>query len=223
MMGTIITHYDYTGSNAGLEGRVRDFMQLMEDMALLIPTVLGVVLGVGSMAGDLEPRLMGFWRSRPVQIGAFFWSKYAVALAGVWVLLVVLLGSVMVWHHMDISGWRKHPMIFDVMDMARMAGWLSLVVTVTMFLYVLIRRAIYAVVLTAVVLMAIYWGAESCLSTFVEWVGRVMAKQSLVGLDALASVSEIGILLAAAAGVAVLTRVALGLDWRVGGDGVKFG
>jgi ABC-type transport system involved in multi-copper enzyme maturation permease subunit len=43
--------------------------------------ILALLLGVVAFAGDLEPRVNTFWRSRPISPSQWFWSKYFVALS----------------------------------------------------------------------------------------------------------------------------------------------
>ncbi len=43
--------------------------------------LLSLLLGVVAFAGDLEPKVSTFWRSRPISPTLWFWSKYLIALS----------------------------------------------------------------------------------------------------------------------------------------------
>ncbi|HWB12388.1 MAG TPA: hypothetical protein VG826_24400 [Pirellulales bacterium] len=53
-------------------------------------TITAMVLGVGGYAGDLQPGVREFWRSRPIGVGGWFWTKYFTGAA---VLLAVFDGA----------------------------------------------------------------------------------------------------------------------------------
>ena len=206
-------------SGSGQEFRIsealRSFVESLFFMVMIVPTVVGVILGVGSMAGDLEPRLMGFWRSQPMRAGPFFWSKYIVALSGIWVLLIVLFAAAMAGIHVlaldrDPQGWSglNALKIVDALIMLTVvAGWVAMVLTVTMFLYVLIRRAIYVVVLAAGMLWAILAGIGL-------WMDHYPLREARQNQEFLVGMLAMGVIVTV--GLAVLTQVALGRDWRVG-------
>ncbi len=50
--------------------------------------LLSLLLGVVAFAGDLEPKVNTFWRSRPISPTLWFWSKYLIALGS----LIVAIG-----------------------------------------------------------------------------------------------------------------------------------
>ena len=43
--------------------------------------VLAILIGVGAVIGDVQPGVNTFWRSRPISPQAWYWTKYAVGLA----------------------------------------------------------------------------------------------------------------------------------------------
>jgi hypothetical protein len=49
--------------------------------------ILALLLGIAAFAGDLEPRINTFWRSRPISPTRWFWTKYAVAFASLLVTI----------------------------------------------------------------------------------------------------------------------------------------
>lgn len=58
--------------------------------------LLSLLLGVVAFAGDLEPKLNTFWRSRPISPTLWFWSKYLIALSSL-VLAIVLPALICFW------------------------------------------------------------------------------------------------------------------------------
>ena len=58
--------------------------------------VLSLLLGVVAFAGDLEPKVNTFWRSRPISPSLWFWSKYLIALGSL-VLAIMLPVLVCFW------------------------------------------------------------------------------------------------------------------------------
>lgn len=56
--------------------------------AVAMACVTSVVLGVGPMAGDLEPHTRAFWQSQPISFRQWFWTKYLIGLSGTAILLL---------------------------------------------------------------------------------------------------------------------------------------
>ena len=57
----------------------------------VIGAFVAVVVGVGAFAGELQPGISAFWRSRPIEPSAWFWTKF---LTGAAALLLILEGPV---------------------------------------------------------------------------------------------------------------------------------
>jgi hypothetical protein len=55
--------------------------------------LLSLLLGIAAFAGDLEPKVNTFWRSRPISPSLWFWTKYSVALASL--LLAIGLPAIL--------------------------------------------------------------------------------------------------------------------------------
>jgi hypothetical protein len=53
--------------------------------------VIALVVGVGAFVAEMQPRLLAFWRSRPVNPSHWFWTKY---ITGTATILVFLLGPI---------------------------------------------------------------------------------------------------------------------------------
>jgi len=79
-------------SRRGITGAAWDAMgvilQAMIVAGAVIPLLLSVVLGVGSLAGDLEERIVNFWRGQPISPARLFWTKYLVSAVGILLLLI---------------------------------------------------------------------------------------------------------------------------------------
>ena len=48
---------------------------------------LALLIGVGTFAPDLEPGINAFWRSRPISVHQWFWSKFVIGFGGLLVTL----------------------------------------------------------------------------------------------------------------------------------------
>ena len=48
---------------------------------------LALLIGVGTFAPDLEPGISTFWRSRPISVHQWFWSKFVIGFVGLLVTL----------------------------------------------------------------------------------------------------------------------------------------
>jgi ABC-type transport system involved in multi-copper enzyme maturation permease subunit len=199
LVGALVAAGNSRGADPALA-----FVDLTGMLALVAPTAVALMLGTESMARDLEPGMMGFWRSRPIRTAAFFWSKYFVALAGVWLLLLVLAGMAFLGMHLQPLANDELRGELGQMTLTALAGWLPLVLTVTMLLYALLRRAIYAVISAVMVLAAILYGTAAWLDTHRLILDDVQWVLALTGI-------------AAAAGLAILTHAALERNWGLHG------
>lgn len=70
------------------------FRSRLPSIMWFVGMLWAALVGVGVFAGDLRPQLFGFWRSRPIGVGWWFWCKFLVGLAAV---LLVLDGTT-IWY-----------------------------------------------------------------------------------------------------------------------------
>jgi hypothetical protein len=89
ILATLITATEYASSD-----QVESFRSQLPRIICIVGMLWSTVVGVGVFAGDLRPQLFGFWRSRPIGVGWWFWCKFLVGLAAV---LLVLDGTT-IWY-----------------------------------------------------------------------------------------------------------------------------
>ena len=106
----------------------------------VIGMLLALVIGVGTFAGELQPGISAFWRSRPIQPSAWFWTKF---LTGAAALLFILEGPVVAMYALP-----------GVTNLAVEDGYLIclplshlLIYTAAVCLACLLRQAVYAGIL----------------------------------------------------------------------------
>src|SRR5437764_15316021 len=75
---------------------VRELLEIFATVAVIGGIVLALLIGVGTFAPDLEPRVNTFWRSRPISASAWFWSKYMIG-AGAMILTLGLPALAATW------------------------------------------------------------------------------------------------------------------------------
>ena len=62
-------------------------LEAVEDQPF--PAFLALIIAVGTVCRDLEPRLKSFWQSRPIPITHWFWKKYLTGLGIVFLAFIV--------------------------------------------------------------------------------------------------------------------------------------
>lgn len=67
----------------------RYFASASRIISLMFGTIWSLVVAVGLYADDLQPRLQHFWQARPLSMSTWFWTKFAIGLG---LVLVVLDG-----------------------------------------------------------------------------------------------------------------------------------
>src|SRR5437764_546166 len=75
---------------------VRELLEIFATVAVIGGIVLALLVGVGTFAPDLKPRVNTFWRSRPISASAWFWSKYMIG-AGAMLLTIGLPALAATW------------------------------------------------------------------------------------------------------------------------------
>jgi hypothetical protein len=107
--------------------------------------VIALVVGVGAFVAEMQPRLLGFWRSRPVNPSHWFWTKY---LTGATVVLVFLLGPVVL---VGTCVWLMGADLTSPRHLLNSAVWswiLMFAFTTAVCVTCLVRQAVYAGILS---------------------------------------------------------------------------
>lgn len=143
--------------------RLSRTLELFPVIALLGGFLLALLIGVGTFAADLEPRVNTFWRSRPISASAWFWSKYLIGAAAMLLTLGLPALCCACW----LYG-RNLPadqaVEFVLVTVAWGLAWL-LVFAVAAATACVVRHTLYASILTTGVVIAfvatVFWRAST--------------------------------------------------------------
>jgi ABC-type transport system involved in multi-copper enzyme maturation permease subunit len=121
------------------------FSAIMAGMFAMTATLggyaLALLIGVGTFAPDLEPGVSAFWRSRPISVHQWFWSKFVIGFVALLVTLGVptlILGEVAMrslYHRVTPAG-----------PMWVLLGWFG-IYSAAVFSTCLIRHVLYSAIL----------------------------------------------------------------------------
>jgi hypothetical protein len=175
-------------------------------MMLWAGTVTAVIVAVGSFAGDLQPAVWAFWRSRPISPAAWFWTKY---LAGAAAVLLFLDGPLLVVS----CAWTGSPLRSlgaDVLLDCSLAMHL-LAYTAAVCMTCWVRQGVYAGILSVAALLAVVTAPINR-----PWLARFDLTQVLGAADLRGFAHGAwfsGVYLPFAAGMSALALAALTLAW----------
>ena len=82
---TAVTHL--VTDSTETTGNLRQFANSLRDSSFILAQLWAAIVGAGLFHSELDPQLGKFWRTRPIPLGNWFWSKFVV---GIVVTLVVL-------------------------------------------------------------------------------------------------------------------------------------
>ncbi|MEX2310389.1 MAG: hypothetical protein WD738_22670 [Pirellulales bacterium] len=120
----------------------KEFLEVFSSVSLTLGFIIALVLGIGVCLYDVSPRVNAFWRSRPVQPDAWFWTKFFTGL--IVLLLALYLPLVFVaWLaqlHSSADIWQPEALIFPLVHVA--------VFSAAVAMTCLVRQAVYAAILS---------------------------------------------------------------------------
>ncbi len=125
---------------------------LAEDYAfasIMVGMLMALIVGVGVQFYDIVPQLNALWRSRPINVDLWFWTKF---LSGLAILLAAIYGPLIAFSLLgDDSGLAHatHP------DMIAMSTLLIALFAAAVAMTSLVRQALYAAILS---MAAMYFG-----------------------------------------------------------------
>jgi ABC-type transport system involved in multi-copper enzyme maturation permease subunit len=122
--------------------------------------VLAILIGVGTVAGDLAPPVNTFWRSRPISASAWYWTKYVLGMAAI-VATIALPTLVMLPYTQgtDVTGKG----LFWSLLLWALAFSLALTMTC------LFRQPLRASILTVGAVAILYAAVQACFGSFSPW------------------------------------------------------
>ena len=93
----------------------------------------GLLIGIGTFIGELQERVLEFWRSRPIRPALWFWAKYFTGLAASALFLAIPIAA---------SGQYGRNLAMAFLP------WLAIVYSLAVCLTCLVRHSFYAGVLS---------------------------------------------------------------------------
>lgn len=133
---------------------------------MIVGVMVAVVAGIGVFLDDLSPGLNGFWRSRPIKIGQWFFVKYVVGLLVtiVTIALPLMAAALYVWlapDDLSVSNLRDDG---DVRHFALLGGIGQVVVyNYAIAAIVLLRRPIHAA-FSAIAVALLTWVSSAMIA-----------------------------------------------------------
>lgn len=95
--------------------------------------VVALLIGIGTFIGELQGRMLDFWRSRPIEPALWFWTKFVTGLAAAALLLAAPIAC---------SG------VYGVTVILVSLPWLAVVYSLAMCMTCCVRHAFYAGILS---------------------------------------------------------------------------
>jgi hypothetical protein len=135
-------------------------MQVLAFALWLGGFVLAILIGVGTVAGDLAPPVNTFWRSRPISASAWYWTKYWLGMAAIVATIALpTLAMLPYTQGTDITGkgWFWSLLLWALA--------FSLALTMTC----LFRQALRASILTIGAVAILYCAVQACYTSFSSW------------------------------------------------------
>lgn len=132
------------------------FAEMTAGVTVVIGFIVAIVVGVGVCLHDSSPGLGTFWRSRPIQVDMWFWTKFFTGLA-------ILAAAFYVPQLVAMFAFHRDPMNYILRDEV-LAAQISVfaVFAAAVMMTCMIRQAVYSAILSMGV---VYGGA---------WIGVVL-------------------------------------------------
>ena len=129
----------------GFEGfRLGEVGAVLGGISISVAFLTTMVAGIGVYLEDLKPHVHSFWRSRPLNLGMWFGIKFVVG----WIVLATTFGGLLLVSAILRAG----PLPNNWTDVAMEIGfftWLfTLIYTLAMGTYCVVRQPLYAAVIT---------------------------------------------------------------------------
>jgi ABC-type transport system involved in multi-copper enzyme maturation permease subunit len=115
--------------------------------------VLAILIGVGTVAADLQPSVNTFWRSRPISASAWYWTKYALGMAAI--VATIAIPTLITLPYTGGTDVTRKGLIWSVL-LWELAFSLALTMTC------LFRQALRASILTVGAVAILYCAVQTC-------------------------------------------------------------
>lgn len=139
---------------------VRAGMNALADALWLGGFVLAILIGVGTVAADLQPSVNTFWRSRPISASAWYWTKYWLGMTAI--LVTIAAPTLITLPYTGGTDITDKGLFWSVL---LWAVAFSLALTMTC----LFRQALRASILTVGAVAVLYAAVQTCCGWFSPW------------------------------------------------------
>jgi ABC-type transport system involved in multi-copper enzyme maturation permease subunit len=109
------------------------FPEGLADAGVTVGMVVALLIGIGTFIGELQGRMLDFWRSRPIEPALWFWTKFVTGLAAAALLLAAPIAC---------SG------VYGVTVILVSLPWLAVVYSLAVCMTCCVRHAFYAGILS---------------------------------------------------------------------------
>jgi ABC-type transport system involved in multi-copper enzyme maturation permease subunit len=123
----------FAGWLSMLDAQRGEFAEALSVAGITVAMLAGLLVGIGTFIGELQPRMMDFWRSRPIEPAFWFWTKYFTGLAAISLFLATPI----------VASGREGVFMALVF-----LPWLATVYSLAVCLTCLVRHSFYAGVLS---------------------------------------------------------------------------
>jgi ABC-type transport system involved in multi-copper enzyme maturation permease subunit len=159
VMGNFLLYY-----NMSAVKNWPDLGELLISIAFPIGFLLSMIVGINSFDQDMSPKINEFWRSRPIQVDLWFWTKF---LTGMAILAAALyLPIVIAYVIANGVGAGQRPFFVRGETLMMLCFHLAIYAAATATI-VIIRQPIYAAILgvgallIGVAFVSAIWGIEA--------------------------------------------------------------
>ncbi|HVW36403.1 MAG TPA: hypothetical protein VHB99_03825, partial [Pirellulales bacterium] len=118
-----------------------EFAEALSTAGITVAMLAGLLVGIGTFIGELQPRTMDFWRSRPIEPAFWFWTKYVTGLAATSLFLATPIAA---------SG--REGLVMALVFLP----WLAIVYSLAVCLTCLVRHSFYAGVLSFTIALFLF-------------------------------------------------------------------
>lgn len=118
-----------------------EFAEALSAAGISVAMLAGLLVGIGTFIGELQPRTMDFWRSRPIEPAFWFWTKYFTGLAATSLFLATPIAA---------SG--REGLLMALVSLP----WLAIVYSLAVCLTCLVRHSFYAGVLSFTIALFLF-------------------------------------------------------------------
>jgi hypothetical protein len=121
------------------QGGQTSFSDMLKGVAIMVGVLVTLVTGIGVLLEDYAPGVVNFWRSRPINLHAWFAVKYLTGFA----VLVLSFGALLIFAT-ELEDWQD----VTLTNVSFIVAIFLLIYTMALAAFALLRQPIYTATLT---------------------------------------------------------------------------